>query len=126
MFKEIYLASSVSKVLSKKPTSFPAYDLLKMATINGAKAMNLKDVGMLKEGYKADIIMIDMKNPAMQPVNSIIDNIVYSGSKDIIKMTMIDGVIKYYNGSFFINEDIESVYKTVNDIARRLDKEIGR
>jgi 5-methylthioadenosine/S-adenosylhomocysteine deaminase len=64
--------------------------------------------------------MIDLKNPAMQPINNIAKNIVYSGSKDIVKMTMINGKILYMNHEFFINEDIEKIYAKVQNITNRL------
>ena len=51
--------------------------------------------------------MIDLSRPSMQPINNIINNIVYAGSKDCVKMTMINGKVLYYNNEFFVGENIK-------------------
>ena len=78
--------------------------------------MGLTDCDVLAVGKKADIIMINMHRPNMQPENNIVKNLVYSGSKENIKLTMIDGKILYENGEFFVGEDI---YKKANAIIKR-------
>ena len=60
----------------------------------------------------------------MQPLNDIVNNIVYSGSKDNVKMTMIDGKILYLEGKFLIGEPIEDIYKKVQDITDRIENEL--
>ena len=123
MFKEMALISSIQKVMLKDPAAIPAEEILKMATVNGAKAMGLNDADTLEVGKFADIIMIDLKRPNMQPINNIIKNIVYSGSKDNIKLTMINGKILYNDGKFYVNEPIEEIYKKCQESTDRLDKE---
>lgn len=125
MFKEMTLAFSLSKLKTQDPRSLPAYEVLKMATVNGAKAMGLDDCDILEIDKKADIIEIDLSKPNMQPLNDIISNIVYSGSKDNIKMTMIDGKILYLEGKFLISESLEDIYKKVQDITDRIEKELA-
>lgn len=93
--------------------------VLRMATTGGAKAMGLTDCDVLAVGKKADIIMINMHRPNMQPENNIVKNLVYSGSKENIKLTMIDGKILYENGEFFVGEDVEDIYKKANAIIKR-------
>ena len=124
MFKEMTLAFSLSKLSTQDPRSLPAYEVLKMATVNGAKAMGLDDCDILNIGKKADIIEIDLSKPNMQPLNDIVNNIVYSGSKDNIKMTMIDGKILFLEGKFLIGEPIEDIYKKAQDITERIEKEL--
>jgi 5-methylthioadenosine/S-adenosylhomocysteine deaminase len=58
----------------------------------------------------------------MQPINNLVSNIVYSGSKDNIKLTMINGKILYQDGKFNINEDLVELYKTVQEINDRLNE----
>ncbi len=120
MFKEMYLVSTLQKVINKDPTVMDGFDVLKMATVNSAHAMGLHNCDILAKDKYADIIMIDLKHPSMQPINNIGKNIVYSGSKDIIKMTMINGKILYYNHEFFIYENIEDIYKKTQEITERL------
>ena len=120
MFKEMYLVSALQKVINHDASVMDGFDVLKMATVNGAKAMGLKDSDVLKVGKNADIIMIDLKNPAMQPINNIAKNIVYSGSKDCVKMTMINGKVLYYNHEFFVNQSVEEIIEKANEITKRL------
>jgi len=121
MFREMYLASTLQKVTKMDAAAMDAREVLRMATVGGAIAMGLDDCDVLAEGKKADIIMIDMHRPNMQPENNIVKNIVYSGSKENVKLTMIDGKILYENGIFFVGEEAEDIYKKANDIIRGMN-----
>lgn len=120
MFREMYLASTLQKVSNKDPKAMDGFDVLKMATTTGAYALGLDDADILEVGKYADIIMIDLKNPAMQPINNIAKNIVYAGSKDCVKMTMINGKILYYNHEFFVDQDIDEILKKADEVTQRL------
>ena len=120
MFREMFLVTGLAKYLDKDAASVDALEVLKMATVNGARAMGLNDCDVLAEGKYADIIMIDMHQPNMQPINNIAKNIVYSGSKQNVKLTMINGKILYEDGNFYIGEDPEQLYEKDNAIADRL------
>ena len=122
MFREMYLVGALSKLLNKDAAVTPADEILKMATVNGARAMGLNNCDVLEVGKLADIIMIDLKQPNMQPIHNIVKNIVYAGSKSNIKMTMIDGKILYYNNQYFVNPSVEEIYETANKVTKRLTK----
>ena len=120
MFREMYLVTGLQKLILKDPVSIPAFEVLKMATVNGAKAMGLIDGDVLAPGKLADIIMIDLSRPSMQPINNILNNLVYAGEKDVIKMTMVNGKVLYYNHQFLIDEDIKSIYQKVQKMTDEL------
>ncbi len=120
MFKEMYLVSALQKLSHMDAAKMDGFEVLKMATVGSAKILNLVDSDVLAVGKYADIIMIDLKNPSMQPLNNIAKNIVYAGSKDIVKMTMINGKILYYDHKFLINEDVDQIYKKAQEITERL------
>ena len=122
MFREMYLTSVLSKHKENDAASIDAFEILKMATVNGAKMLGLKKSLFLEEGSLADLIMIDLKQPDMQPINNIINNIVYSGNKLDIKMTMIDGKILYYDKKFYLNESVDEIYRKSKIIVDRLLK----
>ncbi|MCR5333109.1 MAG: amidohydrolase [Bacilli bacterium] len=122
MFKEMYLVSCLQKVVNKDASCMDGCEVLKMATVNSAHAMGLNNADVLAKDKYADIIMIDLKNPAMQPINNIKKNIVYAGSKDIVKMTMINGKILYMDHKFYIDEDVEEIYRKAQEITERLKK----
>ena len=120
MFREMYLASALQKVTNKDASCMDGFEVLKMATVNGAHALGLNNSDVLEEGKYADIIMIDLKNPAMQPINNIAKNIVYSGSKDCVKMTMINGKVLYYDHKFFVDQDVNDIIEKASEVTRRL------
>ena len=120
MFREMYLASALQKVTNKDPKVMDGFDVLKMATVNGAHALGLNDSDVLDVGKNADIIMIDLKDPAMQPINNIAKNIVYSGSKSCVKMTMINGKVLYFNHEFFVDQDVNEIMLKANEVTARL------
>ena len=116
----MFLTTGLAKLREKDASAVDAQEVLRMATVNGARAMGLPDCDILAEGKKADIIMIDLHQPNMQPLNNIQKNIVYSGSKQNVKMTMIDGQILYYDGKFLCCDDVEGLYAKANEIINRL------
>ncbi len=126
MFKEMTLLYSLQKISMKDASALPAYEVLKMATVNGAKAMGLVDSDVLEVGKKADIIEIDLSRPNMQPINNIVTNIVYSGSKENVKMTMINGRILYKDGKFFTKEKPSTIYRKCQKICERIEKAVNK
>ena len=116
MFREMFLVTGLAKLREQDASAVDAWEVLKMATVNGSKAMNLPDTDILAEGKLADIIMIDLHQPNMQPINNIPKNLVYSGSKQNVKMTMIQGKILYENGRFADSYDVEAIYGKANEI----------
>ena len=123
MFKEMYLAATLQKVLTNDPVSIPAFEILKMATVNSARAIGLNDADVLAVNKYADIIMIDLSKPNMQPLNNIVTNLVYAGSKDNVKLTMINGRILYEDGKFLIKEKPADLYAKAEEIAMRIEKD---
>lgn len=119
MFREMYLVTALGKLREMDPLAVPATEVLKMATVNGSATLEHPDTDILAEGKLADIIMIDLHQPNMQPILNIPNNIVYSGSKTNVKMTMIDGKILYMNGEF-IDTDVDEIYNKSEEIMQRL------
>ena len=121
MFREMYLTCVLQKIKNKDAASTPAEKVLEMATTGGAKCMGLDDCDCMDIGKKADLIVIDLKRPSMQPIQNITKNLVYSGSKDCVKLTMVNGKILYENGDF-PTLDIEKIYSEANEVVRRITK----
>lgn len=119
MFREMFLVCGLSKIKNNDASVVSATQVLKMATVNGANAIGLECCDSIAIGKKADLIIIDLNQPNMQPLHNIAQNIVYSGSKSNIKMTIIDGIIRYDNGKYNIGEDIQTIYKKCNIIAKK-------
>lgn len=120
MFREMYLTAGLSKLREEDPAATDAMRVLRMATVNGAKAMRLPKADVLAKGKLADIILIDLHQPNMQPVHNIAKNLVYSGSKANVLMTMINGKILYREGEFNVGESPEAIYEKCDRIVRRI------
>lgn len=120
MFREMFLTSTLAKVREMNAECVSADEILYMATAGGAKAMLLDDCDCLAVGKKADIIMIDLQQPNMQPENNIVKNLVYSGSKQNVKMTMVNGRILYEDNRFEIGFEPAEIYAKANAIIRRM------
>ena len=119
MFREMYLISVLQKLKYNDAAAMDANEILKAATSGSAKCMELTDCDCIAEGKLADLMIIDLERPNMQPINNITKNLVYSGSKDDVKMTMINGKILYENGEF-VNIDKEEIYAKAQEICNRL------
>lgn len=120
MFREMFLVSGLSKYREEDAASLDAMRVLRMATVHGAKAMRLNKADVLAKGKLADIIMIDLHQPNMQPIHNIPKNLVYSGSKSNVLMTMINGKILYRNGEFNVGESPEEIYAKCDRIVKRI------
>ena len=123
-FKEMYLTATLQKVKYQDAAAISPMDVLRMATYNGAHLLGLKQCDMLAEGKQADIIMIDLLKPNMQPMNHLMNNLVYSGSNDNVIMTMIAGNILYVNGRFCEGLNPLAIYEKANCIIRRIECEL--
>ena len=119
MFREMFLVTGLAKYKNCDASAVDAYEVLNMATINGAKALNL-NCGVLEAGKLADLIILDLHQPNMQPMNNIAKNIVYSGSKSNVKCTMVNGEILYEDGQFHVDFDIASLYDEIQKRVERL------
>ena len=119
MFREIFLTTALQKLKENDASAMDADQVLYMATIGGAKAMGLQDCDTLEPGKYADLIVIDLHQPNMQPLNNITKNLVYSGSKQNVKLTMINGRILYEDNNFYVGEDAEKIYLKANEIINR-------
>ncbi len=118
-FREMFLVTGLQK-LDHGAEAVDAMDVLAMACKNGAYACGFDDCDCLAVGKQADLILIDLNQPNMQPLNNIEKNIVYSGSKQNVSLVMIAGNVLYKRGEFFIGEDPARIYAEANRIIRSM------
>lgn len=121
LFREMYLSSALQKGVMNNADAIPAEIALKMATSNGCKALNLKNTGILKKGYNADIIRISKKEPHFYPYSEdIAGSLVYSAISSDVIMTMCQGKIVYENGIYNLGTDLETIFKECDTRSKRL------
>lgn len=119
MFREMYLTCVLQKIKNKDAASTDANEILKAAVTGSARCMGLDNCDCIKAGKLADLIVIDLHRPNMQPILNITKNLVYSGSKDNVKMTMVNGKILYENG-VFTGVDIDKIYREADEVVKRI------
>ena len=120
MFEEMRLCGYLQKVSKKSSICIKAYDILKMATIDGAKVLGLeKEIGTIEIGKKADIIIVDMNKPHLIPNNDICTNLVYSANGQDVETVIIDGKIIMENRKI-PNINQEKIEENTRKIAKRV------
>lgn len=120
MFREMFLTTALAKVRENDAAVVGANEVLYMATTAGARAMGLPECDDLAIGKKADLVMIDLAQPNMQPENNLVKNLVYSGSKANVALTMVNGRILYERGVFNIGFDPAEIYAKANAVIGRM------
>lgn len=112
MFAEMDLCAKLHKVKDLDPTDLPAKKVLKMATVGGASVLGMDDaIGTLAIGKRADIIMLDLLQPHLQPFYHP-DLLVYAAGGADVSTTIIDGRVIMLNRkilSFGLNETMAKV-----------------
>ena len=94
MFETMKFATLLQKGYFNNPRSMPAYEVLKMATINGAKALRKeKEIVSICVGKKADMILVDLDTCLTRPINDIFADLVYNAKAANVVMTMVGGRI---------------------------------
>lgn len=126
MFREMYLACVLQKLRNEDAAACDAEKILYAATAGGAKAMGLADCDCIAPGKQADMIVIDLNRPSMRPLINIPKNLVYSGSKDCVRLTMVAGKILYENGEYFLGEDPERIIADVETELAAMRREMQR
>lgn len=123
MFKEMNLAATLEKAVLYNPKVVASNEVIDMATINAAKALGIKNLGLIKEGYLADLICINIKEPNYYPHKNLNTNLVYCANSKDVYLTMINGKIVYENGNYYLAEDSDLISKRFEEITNRLTKE---
>lgn len=113
MFKDLYLLALMQRAGDANPVSLSAEELIRIATRNGALSQGREDCGQIKQGSKADLIVLDIDTPWMQPIHTMAENVIYSAEGCDVVMTMVDGKILYENGEY-LTIDIEREIAQVN------------
>ncbi len=120
MFEEIKLAAYLQKGMYLSSTAISAKDVLQMATIEGARVLGIdSEVGSLEVGKKADIILIDLNKPHLNPKHDIYSLLAYSVNGADVDTTIIDGKVVMENRNIQ-NIDEKEIYTKVETIKNRL------
>ncbi len=120
MISELRAAAMTQRQLTGDPHSLKANKLLRMATIDAAKALGLEEkLGSIEKGKLADIVLVSMKKPHMNPRFDPLANLVYNALGSDVDTVIVDGKIVVRKGSL-VKHDMESVINLGREAARSL------
>ena len=120
LFAEMNAAALIYKGDKKKAQCISAEDVLKFATVNGAKAIGMEGrLGVIKEGALADLIILDLNVPQFYPTSNIISGLVYSATGREVETVIIDGQPVMENNRL-LTIDTKKVYEECEKIVSRL------
>lgn len=122
MFQVMKFAGLLQKGITEQPDIIDSYDVLKMATINGAKALRLdSQIGSIEEGKKADLIIINMDRITAVPENDLLSQIVYNTNGEDVETTIVNGKILMLENELQIDEvDERDVINKCEEIIKRI------
>lgn len=120
LWEEMRSAAFLQKVTTMNPLRLPAYEVLKMATVNGARAMGHEgELGVIREGALADLVVIDLEKPHLQPVHDLVSDLVYCGKASDVEMVIVDGRVVVENRQI-VGLDLKALYRQVTDAVQRI------
>jgi len=120
VFQEMDTVAKLHKVNTLDPTVLDAHTVLRMATIQGARALGMDDIiGSLKPGKNADLIVIDTHKPHLTPLYNPTSHLVYAARGSDVTTSIINGRIVMENG-ILLSFDIEKAMDDVKQIAAEL------
>ena len=124
MFQEMNAAGLVYKGANRQAQCVDAAEVLKMATVNGAKAIGHEgELGTIREGAIADLILINLNEPQFIPANNIISGLVYSSTGAEVDTVLVDGRVLMENRRM-TTIDENRVYDEIRKIMKRLNTEV--
>lgn len=114
ILEEIHIGGIVNKAIEMNEKVVPAIEMLKMVTINGATSLGLKNLGVIKEGFLADLNIFNLDSNSFTPRNNLISALVYSAKSSDIQTVICNGKIVMEDQKILsVNEkDIRNIIQT--------------
>ncbi len=126
MFQEMDSLAKLHKIASMDPTAMDAITVLKMATIDGAKALGMDGIiGSIEPGKKADIIIVNTNKPHLTPLYNPYSQLVYSANGSDVSHSIINGRLVMENRKL-INLDVDEIIAMAKEKAAMVRKWISR
>lgn len=122
LWEELRTATFLQKSATGDPCALPAYEALRMATANGGRAFGLDGrLGVLREGALADVVVVDLRKPHLQPVHDLVGNLVYCGKASDVETVVVDGRVVVENRQL-AGVDLERLYADVAAAVERIKR----
>lgn len=113
LLQDMHIGAIVNKAREMDEQAVKAIEILKMATINGQKALGISKAGLIKEDYFADLTIFSLKSSNFTPKNNLINALVYSATAEDVRDVLCDGKFVMRNREL-VNLDEERIKFEVN------------
>lgn len=113
LLQDMHIGAIVNKAREMDEQAIKAIEILKMATINGQRALGISKAGLIKEDYLADLTIFNLKSSNFTPKNNLINALVYSATAEDVKDVLCDGKFVMRNREL-VNLDEERIKFEVN------------
>lgn len=123
MLEEMKTFSLLQKIKIDQPVAVTVPQVMRAATLAGARSQGRFDSGCLKAGNRADLILLDLDRPYLYPRHQMLNNLLYAAVGTDVTLTMVDGQILYEEGVYTtidLEETIAQVEQRKNRILREL------
>ena len=125
LLQDMHIGAIVNKAREMDEQAVKAIEILKMATINGQKALGISKAGLIKEDYLADLTIFNLKSSNFTPKNNLINALVYSATAEDVRDVLCDGKFVMRNREL-VNLDEERIKFEVNrhfeELVKRWEK----
>jgi 5-methylthioadenosine/S-adenosylhomocysteine deaminase len=121
IFKELYLLALIYKGAAGDPTVVNPGEALRAATLAGACSQRREDCGMIALDMRADLAVLNVEVPWMQPVNDQRNNLVFSAKGSDVVLTMVDGKVLYKDGEF-LTIDVEKAARETQQATEAIQR----
>jgi len=111
MFGEMKAGALLQKLACRDTTVLSGRTMLEIASANGAAALGLSNLGRIKPGYLADLVMVNLNKPSMVPVHDIHSNLVFSANGSEVEYVIINGKLVMDKGEFTEIDEERAVYE---------------
>lgn len=108
LLQDMHIGAIVNKAREMDEQSVKAIEILKMATINGQRALGISKAGLIKEDYLADLTIFSLKSSNFTPKNNLINALVYSATAEDVRDVLCDGKFVMRNREL-VNLDEERI-----------------
>lgn len=113
LLQDMHIGAIVNKAREMDEQAVKAIEILKMATINGQRALGISKAGLIKEDYLADLTIFSLKSSNFTPKNNLINALVYSATAEDVRDVLCDGKFVMRNREL-VNLDEERIKFEVN------------
>jgi 5-methylthioadenosine/S-adenosylhomocysteine deaminase len=124
LWEELKLMPMLQKGVTLDPVVVRPMQTLAAATVVGAKAMGYADLGLLREGYLADLILLDLNTAHMTPATDLESNLIYAAQGGDVRLTMVNGKVLYRDGAF-TTLNREAILADARDGAREMQRRLA-